>query len=311
MPNSNKIASWPKVPKLDLTQVNRFLDHRGYKVISLSQLWRHVTGVVSHRHQKFFFKLAASPEISPYTRREVRWNRFLCPLLTPQSPYNVPRIYRAGLYPGRLYYYLSDYFGTNLLATKYPADPKQLPAWIPAISHTLIKLSHLDPHTWSSTRSKSITLTAARVRAKGYYVPHHPPTQQLLQVVTTCPPLTFTISHGDFVPWHMFALPRQRIGLVDGEHARIRPRYYDLSHLFLRIYVNLNHPDLARRLMTQYLSQLNPRRRVSFWSEFKPVLAVKTINIYWELLRPGQPQDRQPAARLDDLAQAILKDRLL
>ena len=60
--------------KLNLEEVGRYFENKGYKMQKLEQLWRHVTGQVKFENEKLFLKLASTKEIGERTRNEKSFN---------------------------------------------------------------------------------------------------------------------------------------------------------------------------------------------------------------------------------------------
>ena len=99
-----------KATKLNLTKIKNYFTKLGYKVKSVSQLWRHVHGVIEKNNREYFFKMASTPGISERTKNEASWNKALFPIINKKrTNFLVPQIFKTGEFQG-LYYYISEYY---------------------------------------------------------------------------------------------------------------------------------------------------------------------------------------------------------
>jgi hypothetical protein len=302
---------WPDIPKLPPSDIKAFFQTQGYRVINLSQPWRHVVGVLEKDQHKYFFKLAAGQILNPKTQHEIFWNRYVADQLSPQQTWQVPKIFHTGFYHQTLFYYLAAYFGARPLATLYPPNPQSLKNYLPAIAQVIYDLTALDISAWPSGKTPVHIETPSRNLAK-YFDDHNPQERQLAEIVTAAEPkLIYTLSHGDFTPWHLYPLSPGVLGLVDAEHGKLRPKYHDLAYFYLRVRFNLGEPALAKRSLWEFINLLPPQDQPQFWLDFKPVLAVKLINLYWEVSQARDPHDFRDRSACDYLTLEIVHDKVI
>ena len=64
-------------------------------------------------------------------------------------------------------------------------------------------------------------------------------------------------NHSDLVPWHMHEIKYPKFALVDYEGSKNKPLYYDIAHIYHRIYTKLAEPKLADKLLEIYKSKAN------------------------------------------------------
>jgi aminoglycoside phosphotransferase (APT) family kinase protein len=113
--------------------------------------------------------------------------------------------------------------------------------------------------------------------------------------------------HGDFVPWHLFAINGQQLVLFDGEHASlVKPRFYDLAYLYSRLYTRSQAPASARKILSGYIEQAghNPDH---FAHAFLPVITLRALGMHADAYADRQHFDYAPAAR-DLLDRCLSRD---
>lgn len=64
-------------------------------------------------------------------------------------------------------------------------------------------------------------------------------------------------NHSDLVPWHMHEIKYPKFALVDYEGSKNKPLYYDIVHIYHRIYTKLAEPKLADKLLEIYKEKAN------------------------------------------------------
>ena len=59
--------------------------------------------------------------------------------------------------------------------------------------------------------------------------------------------------HGDFTPWHIIELPNDKLGLIDGEHAKSESvEYYDICYFIRGFLVYFTKQTLLKRCFPTY-----------------------------------------------------------
>jgi len=64
-------------------------------------------------------------------------------------------------------------------------------------------------------------------------------------------------NHSDLVPWHMHEIKFPKFALVDYEGSKNKPLYYDIAHIYHRLYTKLAEPKLADKLLKIYKAKAN------------------------------------------------------
>lgn len=108
-----------------------------------------------------------------------------------------------------------------------------------------------------------------------------------------------SLQHGDFVPWHMYYLENNKIGLIDGEHASlVRPRYYDLAYLYTRLCTRLESFTVAVKILRFFLGQTKINK-LEFTQAWLPVITLRSLGMYNDAMIDLEHQDyRQQATEL-------------
>jgi hypothetical protein len=121
------------------------------------------------------------------------------------------------------------------------------------------------------------------------------------------PHLHPAFQHGDFVPWHLFAISDRQLVLLDGEHASlVKPRYYDLAYLYSRLYTRAAAPEAARAILKRYLESAG-HEVAEFASAFLPVITLRTLGIHADAYADRERFDYHDRAA-DLLARCLTRD---
>ena len=59
---------------LEKEEIGTYFSKKGYQVIELQQIWRHVHGKLKKDNKIFFLKMASTPDIGERTQNETLWN---------------------------------------------------------------------------------------------------------------------------------------------------------------------------------------------------------------------------------------------
>jgi len=281
---------------VNLNELENYFSKKGFKVINIQQLWRHVHGKLEKDNKIFFLKMASTPDIGERTQNETSWNRQIHDLIVKSGIdyFDVPEIYESGEYEGK-FYYLSSYHDGSLLASKNPPDTKRLDQWLDKILKSnlfFLSLQKQDLHLQRDQGSESLIKRWDKFfkKIQGWYQEveeYH--LQEILEAVKnlkdTYEP---SVNHGDFVPWHMIQEGEKFI-LIDGEHASTKsPRYYDVCYFYHRVYTSAQNPELAKSYLSKLRSRLPKTEKNKFDSSIKPILAARIIGGFWDAKNEGQ-----------------------
>jgi len=309
--SKRKKYSRPRAKQIPLNLIREFLNSKDYVVDSLDQQWRHVTGVVRKNHKKLFFKMATTIKTGKMTEVEFFWNDLVNERLPSNAPFKVPHNVEKGLFDDRLFFFVSEYFGNKTLADKYPSRVKKLVNWISVIArsaHTISSLRQLsedenERQPAGENLLESATEWASQLQSD---------TQFLLEVIkSSSGEIKEIFSHGDFVPWHMYDLGHNKFGLIDSEHGGWKPKYYDVAYFYLRVRQSLGEKELAKKFLLEFIDLLTENEKITFWSEFKPVLAQRLIGNFWEVEKNHDTGQGIALKRCENLKEDLLKERII
>jgi hypothetical protein len=254
---NGKILDYRVGALLNLDEVKKFFEEKGYVVKKIWQEKRHVVGIIEHKHVESFLKLSPTEGISVTTQIDYKWNSEFNRLAGNNSKFCVPRNYESGVYQENLFYIVEEFFDGNLLA-KRPAPGVENQEYKKHINQ-IIELSELiqnlkveslsekddeDYAEWFLEKTKSWYAEIPQQAIDRYNI------NELLRIVEdSYKNLRMKTRHGDFTPWHMISLANGKLGLIDGEHAmRNGVEYYDIGYLIQRIFSVLEDPDFAKEV---------------------------------------------------------------
>jgi hypothetical protein len=113
--------------------------------------------------------------------------------------------------------------------------------------------------------------------------------------------------HGDFVPWHIFAVTEQQVCLFDGEHASLTaPRFYDLAYLYGRLYTRSAAPESARQILRRFIAE-GGHKEAEFARAFLPVITLRSLVGHIDALADKAHFDYVESAR-DLLDRSLSRD---
>lgn len=275
----NKVLDYRLGENLDLQKVEYFFKIK-YEVKKLWQGPRHIHGLLVRRGVVYFLKLATSEGISIVTRNEYHWNNYFNKYASDKR-FLVPKNYDSGLYKGKYYYLITDYFEGELICGSREYDNasdllKNL-SQIIELSEAIQRLPEVD---FAEPKHEEIN-HQVRFFHKTYNWFNDIPqrvlkefnVETLLKIVKSgATKLISKPRHGDFTPWHMILLSERRLGLIDGEHALSKSvEGYDICYLIQRIFSVVKNPDIAKNIMNSLKKQ---GYRVD---KLKTVLAARAI----------------------------------
>lgn len=286
--------------KIDLPEVALYFQKGGYSVVEIEQIFRHVHGKLSKRGRDYFFKMSSTPVIGERTRNEASWNKQINLKIEGRESINmaVPKVYEEGTFKNN-FYYVSDLFKGEFLATKNPPDVKDIEQWLDKIINVLRffldqnindflfprDISELNNISSFSdffynqdllivnelARKDLSGLLAEEKKLDKYYKP--------------------ALNHGDFVPWHMIENGSKFI-LVDGEHgSRKLPKYYDVAYLYERLFVGAQSPELAKSFLSKFIEGFDFETKNKFDNLIRPLLANRIISSFWHAKNENRKND--------------------
>jgi len=298
------------VDEVGLEEVRAMLTARGYEVVGLEKVWRHVTGKVVKNDKMFFFKMAATPEISEFTRNEHTWDEILTkrPLGTVIQ---VPHDYDAGVWRER-FWFMADYIGGRKLADpEHPGELAELRQWLPEIAK-LIKA--IMTHEFDGGLLRDVRATESERKEKFWEninewekVAGRDLSELKNFIRERMRFVSYAPSHGDLVPWHLLFGENGQLYLVDGEHGKTQGiKFYDLAYCYHRLFTSLRTPELANELLTAFLAEylISADER----ELFRAILAQRVIGGYFDAARDSRRVSRE---RQDELTSRLLTGRVI
>lgn len=309
-PAKNKFPR-PRAKKIPFSSVKEFLQEKGYRVLDLHQQWRHVSGSLSRNGEKLFFKMATTIKTGKMTQNELIWNQVVGENIPTNSPFRVPREHESGLFQDKLFFYIGEFFEGETLSSKFPPQTRELSRWLPSIAksaHTISSIKNWPPikgekYLLGKKLLESATEWASQLRSD---------TQLLLELIReSVEEIEKSFAHGDFVPWHMYDLGGDRLGLVDSEHGQWAPRYYDVAYFYLRVRQNLGEKDLATEFLSEFIKLLTTEEKSTFWHQFRPILAQRLIGNFWEVKQKHDVGYGVALQKCEEFKQDLIMEKII
>lgn len=275
--------------KLNLEDIGRYLEDKGYKVQKLEQPWRHVVGTVRYENEKLFLKLASTKEIGERTENEAywdsrvndNWKKFI-------TTFGSPKVFDDGYYKDR-YWFIASYVTGKPLAEVGKevgmTDDDLLQA--AKMAKEIIDLTPKILLPKDERHMKEMWKVGIAEKAREWSKNCKTDTKKLLQFIEKhAEAADVAVSHGDFVPWHIIKSKNKKYFLVDAEAALIGGlKFYDVAYFYHRVYTKLQRPDLAKMFLDRF-------KEIYSWTEndqvtFEPVLASRIMGGYFDAERDG------------------------
>jgi len=292
--------------KIDISKLTNQLEQIGVYPIEIQQLWRNVTGKVVYEGETRFFKMASTLAIGQKIDNEVLWNNF-ANLNYYKLGLKVPKIIQSGNLGG-LSFYISEFVEGRPLAIKWYEgilDPKiyNLQKYLPEVS---VFASNLQNNSYLSLPEQAIygyQLSENRTllnnqsdmlleKIKSWIQPESlvgiSLKDELNLVKENIKNWNFCINHSDFVPWHILETKIGELYLIDGEHASLKPDFYDIAYFYHRTFTGAQRPDLADEFLHLTFSKLNTEKQFLFIQKFPSVLASRIIGGYFDAVNDKQ-----------------------
>ncbi len=301
----------PKARKISLDSVSDFLKKKSYKVIKIERPWRHVVAVVKKNNKVLFFKMATTIKTGKMTENEFNWNEQVSSQLNPKAPFIVPKNYEHGLFQKKLFFFISDYFGDQTLADKYPPRTKQLNKWIPKIAQSAYFISQIECQPKKEKKVKTIgeyLINSASEWASQVDVNVQP----LLDIIKNSKQkIERRWAHGDFVPWHMYELKKGKFGLVDAEHGGCGLQYYDVAYFYIRVRQSLGEKELAKKFLLNFMSLLPKKDKLTFWVDLKPILAERLMGDFWGAAIGPKAKKEKEIKKCEMFKKDLIEDKII
>ncbi len=301
----------PRARKIPLDTVTGFLEKKNYEAIKIERLWRHVTAIVKKDSQTLFFKMATTIKTGKMTKNEFEWNERVNSQLSPRAPFKAPQNYEHGLFQKKLFFFISDYFGDQTLADKYPPNSKQLGKWIPQIAQTAHLISQIKYKP--KEKPKEITVGQYLITSASEWASQvEVNVQPILEVIkSTKQKVKKRWAHGDFVPWHMYELKESKFGLVDAEHGGYGLQYYDVAYFYIRVRQSLGEEKMANEFLREFKKLLPKKEKNAFWQNLKPILAQRLMGDYWGASIGPKAKREKELKKCERLKEDLIADKII
>ncbi len=250
--------------------------------------------------------MASTEGISQKLENEVVWNNFANSNLQSSSLL-VPKIIKSGKLDD-LSFYVSEFIDGRPLAIKWEGgklSPKiyNLKKYLPEICDFIANLQNKSLLSFgdsgktisdiSSNRSineddKKLLLDKIKFWIQPESIICTDLKDTLSLVENSISKWKFCINHSDFVPWHILETESGELYLIDGEHASLKPDFYDIAYFYHRTFTQAERPDLAEEFLQLTFSKLNTEKQKLFNKQFPSVLASRIIGGYFDAVNDKQ-----------------------
>ena len=264
---NGKILSYYKGKTLDLKDICLFFRKKGYSA-NLEHQKRHVVGILKKGKEEYFLKLSTCGGINETTYNEYQWNYYFNKFVPRENSYFcVPHNIEKGYYNNKYFYFISEYFNGELLESlnkesyKLKAVCKNFDKII-ELSELIQKLplpiTHADKyHNGKGYKEKFLNKVVLWYKSIPENIIKKYDLNTLLDIVKKkVNILNKACRHGDFTPWHMIVLKKNKLGLIDGEHAMSQSvEGYDICYLIQRLFSVLKNIKVAKELYSILLER--------------------------------------------------------
>lgn len=253
--------------KLNLNEVREFFAKK-YKIRKIWSGGRHVYADLLKSEKKCFLKLSTTEGISAVGNIERDWNAAFNKL-NPRSgsKFWVPENINSGFFQKKFFYLITDKFDGRLFAD-FPKTSEVSQDFLNNIDKIIdfsqiiesLKIDNVkrydaiktdDWQDWfiQKTQSWFNDVPDGVIKTHKLEVP-------MILVKRGVSFLEKKPRHGDFAPWHLFMLKDGRIGLVDGEHAKVDSvEYYDIGYFIQRVFSVLKNTKLAYLVISKLVKR--------------------------------------------------------
>lgn len=280
----------PVSEKINLEELGRYLESLGYRVVKLSQEWRHVTGVVKFENEKLFLKMASTHTVGLRTRNEMSWNVLVNSTWRNKiKEFHCPKIFDHGAWKDKFWFVCDIVYGkqikelgsknTNISIKDLAAAAKIAKNIIDLTEVSLLPkdIEHLE-ELWAKRIVSVAKKWSKNVKTQ--------PKMLLDYIQKNADKVQIGVSHGDFTPWHIFKCGVGKYAVIDNEAAQLGgPKFYDVAYFYHRVFTKLKRPDLAEKFLIEF-------QKIYLMNEsdlecFKLVLASRVMGGYFDGERDG------------------------
>jgi hypothetical protein len=264
---NGKVFDYRVGKNLDLEKIRDFFS-RKYTVERIWQEKRHAVGFLKKDEKEFFVKIATTEGISIRTKTDKIWNDEFNKY-SVSSKFNVPRNIEDGYFNG-LYYivmerfdgdFLCDIDDQNNLIEENIENIIDFTEHIQTLSMNIPvndAIQDTDHREWFKQKTKSWLDNIPEKVINEYDL------EGLWQIVEKgTEDLLQAPRHGDFAPWHIFVLGKEKLGLIDGEHAHSHGvENYDICYFIQRVHTVLSSPELAEKMFKVLLERGHDQKKI-------------------------------------------------
>jgi hypothetical protein len=247
------------------TEVSKLIELYGYNVSEQLNAWdkrgRFFVYKLSKNNLNYVLKVA-SHGFESDLNNEVWWNLTLKRLTEadPSIKVRAPLIETQGAN-----FYIGEFFEAQpLIKDGFKFDKAEMEPWLGRISKVLIDFDQmaLQPRKnhspiYEDTNSAPYTKLEAKVDQWMRLPLENGQIDEKLivdakQLIKKYSPYILPrLQHGNFVPWLMYDLGEELIGIIGGEHASLtKPRFYDLAYIYSRLVTRMKSFETARKLLS-------------------------------------------------------------
>ena|SRR3990167_6103331 len=262
-----KILDYRLGSDLDLDEVRKYFEKK-YEVERIYTGGRHVLGELKQGGKKYFLKLATTEGISATAKVEYNWNSaFNKNLSRVRASFCVPKNCDSGFYKDKLFYLVTDrfegrplvnYTKTAIVSGNFAKSLDSVINFSEAIGGLNINgvqsFDNVDVSNykeWFLNKTKSWLASVPGIVSSQYDL------EKLLMIVDRgVSKLQVKPRHGDFTPWHLFALDSGKLGLIDGEHAKVDSvEGYDIGYFIQRVFSVVKNARLAEQTFQKLIKR--------------------------------------------------------
>ncbi len=300
-----------RAQRLDLNEIQAYLEGLSFTRIKLEQQWRHITGRVTKDGISQFFKLSSTPDIAQKTRNEYTWNQAMHKALI-HTPISIPRNYESGAF-GDLFWFTCEFIeGPPLVEQRESNRAEAILNYLDAISQTLTVIMNEQtgrqlPNDLAKPDTQKERIQLFLNKVNHWAENSDGDTDELYEFLTShADELQTAPSHGDFSPWHLIKQTDGHLFLIDGEHGQITGvKFYDAAYFYHRIFTGLMRPDIADRFLQTFFKTYSADE--DDLRCFRAILAQRVIGGYFDAKNDGQTDLKLH----DELRNRIVSNSLL
>ncbi len=239
--------------RVDLKNVNHYVESLGYKPYNLVQNYRHITGLVTKDGVDYFFKMASRQGLSVFIENEFAWCHAVKDRkISEDWPFLIPTMFGEGKMDG-----LSWFLCTYIPGKDAKDDPSILNEVAKPTAHLIRTIlttplkEGLPLDKERGNLSEKSKLLAKIISYEEKASKNIPDLFKFLRDNISW--LQAAPARGDLGAGSFRKDNDNRIWLIDSEYAMQRNiKFYDLVYFYYRLYVNAERPDLAESFMSEF-----------------------------------------------------------